>query len=108
MRVDIDKLEALLESERKQYRYPPSLIRYDEMADLLVTRETALMEALGMDRTWPLVSVLEKLIEAHDHFMQRHDCDGHGYEVWNTAAAEGRRIAIELARALSGEQGEQE
>jgi hypothetical protein len=54
--------------------------------------------ALGMNRPWPLLSVLEKLIEAGDILLRTMDYDGHGWEQIDHALASAREIRAALDR----------
>lgn len=46
--------------------------------------------AAGMDTAWPMHDVLAKLIGAHKHLHDVHQCDCHGYEEYMAAADAGK------------------
>jgi len=56
-----------------------------------VSSDTLSMES-GLDRPWPLRSVLAKLVEAADILLDRHSYDGHGWEEIAEARASAREL----------------
>lgn len=45
----------------------------------------------GMGESWPLRDVLTRLVEAAEHLLDVHNCDGHGHEGIRDAVNHGRK-----------------
>lgn len=43
------------------------------------------LQLMAKDSPWPLVDVMQKLIEATDHLLIDHSCDTHGHELFSQA-----------------------
>lgn len=67
----------------------------------LAARDRAVNEMLGLTGPWPIVSILRRLADAADHFLQVHDCDHHGWEGVGIARDEARKRADALDALLS-------
>jgi hypothetical protein len=51
---------------------------------------------LDMDQCWPTKDVLDKLIEAAEILLHRHDYDGHGWELIANAVDRGKEISARI------------
>ena len=66
-----------------------------QLASVMIERDK-LMKAFGFYGPYPLHSVLEHLANAADRLFDRHDYDGHGWEVVDTARKSARKILAAL------------
>lgn len=53
-------------------------------------------EFLGLEEAWPLINVLEKLVEATNILLHKKSYDGHGWEDINHCVARGEQIIKNL------------
>lgn len=51
---------------------------------------------LCVDKPWPLLSVLERLVAGVNHLLDDHSCDTHGHEGLRIAALRGAEIVEQL------------
>jgi hypothetical protein len=51
---------------------------------------------LDMDQCWPTKDVLDKLIEAAEILLHKHDYDGHGWELIAHAVDRGKEISARI------------
>ncbi len=51
---------------------------------------------LDMDKCWPTKDVLDKLIEAAEILLHKHDYDGHGWELIAHAVDRGKEISARI------------
>jgi hypothetical protein len=49
-------------------------------------------EIIGMDKAWPLVDVLYKLVEASEILLHKKNYDGHGWEEIEHCIKRGKEI----------------
>ena len=78
----------------------------NEEAELarLKGRAAELEGVFGQAEPWPLVDVLERLIDLGEHAQTTHDCDRHGYEEDTEAMKSGYQLLKRL-RACAVVQG---
>lgn len=62
---------------------------------------TPVVSAWRMDTPYPLPSVLGHLLDAVAHMFEKHDCDAHGWEVWQSALKHGREIHAALVHPVT-------
>jgi hypothetical protein len=60
-------------------------------------------QALGIDTAWPLVDVLDKLIEGTEILLNKKNYDGHGWEEISLAVKKGKEV-VSLLRSTKYEE----
>lgn len=74
-------------------------MNWDACMNGAAEREAELRELKASDRPWPLVDVLNKLADAADTLLRKHDYDGHGWEEVGRCRDEARIIAAVIIAA---------
>lgn len=62
----------------------------------LAAARAELTRLKGLDQSWPLADVLDRLAEGVEHLLDEHCCDAHGHEQWVEGAARARVYAKQL------------
>ena len=79
----------------------PCTVKSRHKASQMAFRGAALLSALGIDGPWPVADVLDRLLAAHEHLHEGHDCDHHGYEVTMAARDAARQIVTDMRKLLA-------
>lgn len=56
------------------------------------------LQLMAKDSPWPLIDVMQKLIEATDHLLNDHNCDRHGHELFSQARDIAQTILDEMLK----------
>jgi hypothetical protein len=71
---------------------------------LLESREReAVREALGGATSFPIPAILDRLVDAAEHYLHKHSCDRHGYEIDIAAVKQAKAAAARLRKIAEWE-----